>query len=228
MTVFSVSPECLGLGLRAGAIVFHGVRIAIASPELSAEIAEEVRAIRQRFASMAEVRVLPESRKLDEILRTVGVKPRRYPPSTQKLMEYALKRGSLPAVNNFVDAYNLLSLRTRYSLGAHDLDRVALPISLGLLQGNETFRPLGSAQDSSVTAGEFGYVDADQRVICRLDSLQADFSRVTSQTSNIILIIEGTTLHPLQQVEQMFADMIDTIQRHCGGRVGKVVLPGTP
>jgi B3/4 domain len=145
---------------------------------------------------MAEVRSLPELKKLDQILRTVGVNPRRYPPSTQKLMEYALKRESLPAVNNFVDASNLVSLRTRYSLGAHDLDRIALPIGLRLLQGDETFRPLGSSEDSSVTVGEFAYVDAEKRVICRLDSLQADFSKVTSQTANIVLIIEGTTSHP--------------------------------
>src|SRR5262245_19581159 len=119
MTVFSVSPECLDLGLRAGAIVFRGVTIAVASDELRSEIAEEVRILRGRFASMAEVRSLPEFKKLDEILRAVSVKPRRYPPSTQKLIEYALKRQSLPTVNNFVDAYNLVSLRTRYSLGAH-------------------------------------------------------------------------------------------------------------
>jgi DNA/RNA-binding domain of Phe-tRNA-synthetase-like protein len=227
MTVFSVSPECLGLGLRVGAIVFRDVRIAVASDELRAEIAEEVRTVRRRFANMAEVRSLPELKKLDEILRTVGVKPRSYPPSTQKLIEYALKRGSLPAVNNFVDAYNLVSLRTLYSLGAHDLDLVALPIGLRLLQGDETFRPLGSAEDSSVTFGEFAYVDADKRVICRLDSLQADLSKVTSQTANVLLIIEGTTLHPLEQVEQMFADAIGTVQRHCGGRVETVVLPST-
>jgi DNA/RNA-binding domain of Phe-tRNA-synthetase-like protein len=227
MTVFSVSPECLDLGLRAGAIVFRGVSIAVASDELKAQIAEEVRTLRGRFANMSEVRSLPELKKLDEILQKVGVKPRRYPPSTQKLIEYALKRESLPTVNNFVDAYNLVSLRTRYSLGAHDLERVALPIDLRLLRGGETFRPLGSAEDSSVTVGEFAYVDADQRVICRLDSLQADFSKVTLNTADIILIIEGTTSHPLQHIEQMFADTMGTVLRHCGGRVETVVLPSS-
>jgi DNA/RNA-binding domain of Phe-tRNA-synthetase-like protein len=228
MSVFSVSQECLDLGLRAGAIVFREVRIAPASDELRSEVAQEVQDVRQRFASMAEVRSLPELTKLAEILRRVGVKPRAHPPSTQKLIEYTLKRGSLPAVNNFVDAYNLVSLRTRYSLGAHDLDRITLPIELRLLQGDESFRPLGNAEDTSIPRGQFAYVDADHRVICRLDSLQADFSKLTSATSSVLLIIEGTTSHSLEQVEQVFADAIASIQRHSSGLVESIILPSAP
>lgn len=217
MNTFLISQECWDLGLRAGAIVFRDVRVTDASPELRTLIEAEAQQIRHRLTSTANIRSLPELVKHHEILRSVGVKPRSHPPSTQKLLEFALKRGELPSVNNLVDAYNLVSLRTRFSLGAHDLDRIAAPIELRLFKGDESFRPLGSDTNKPVNRGEFGYVDAEHRVICRLDSLQADFSKVTEDTTNVLLIIEGTTAHKAQQLENAFDESMSMIDRFCGG-----------
>ena len=186
-----MSQDCADLGLRAGAFVLEDVQIAEASQELRSQIDDEVQRIRSEFASPAEIRSIAELVKLYEILRSVGVKPRSHPPSTQKLLESAWRRGKLPEVNNLVDAYNLVSLLTRCSLGAHDLDRLAVPVELRLFRGNESFRPLGSREDQQVNRGEFGYVDAENRVICRLDSLQADFSKVTTDTTQALLIVES-------------------------------------
>lgn len=219
MMVFRVAPECRQLGLRAGAIVLCDVQIAEATEELRQETATEVQSVRRQFATPADLHSLPELQKLHEILRGVGVRPRSHPPSTQKLLEFAIQRGSLPRVNNLVDAYNLVSVRTRFSLGAHDLNQLALPVTLRLLRGDERFQALGDREETAVTPGEFAYVDAEQRVICRLDSRQADFSKVTRQTSQALLIIEGTVAHTPAQVDQVVADALSTIPRHCQAHV---------
>jgi DNA/RNA-binding domain of Phe-tRNA-synthetase-like protein len=221
---FVVSEDCVRLGLRAGAVVFHNVRVAPASPELRAEVAREVADVRAQLASPAEVRSAPEVLAFQELLRKVGVNPRREQPSVERLLTYALKRGDLPAINNLVDAYNLVSVRSRCSLGAHDLDRIALPITLRLLTGRESFTPLGSAGVVPVTAGEFGYVDGQDRVLCRLDLLQAELSKVTEQAVNVLLIIEGTAAHPPES--RTFAEAIDVVTRHCGGTAEVIAVPG--
>lgn len=225
MSTFLVSQDCLDLGLRAGAIVLRDVRITHASPELRSQIDDEVETIRRQFNIPAEVRSIPEVVKVHEILRNVGVKPRSHPPSTQKLIEFALKRGTLPAVNNLVDTYNLVSLRTKCSLGAHDLDRIVLPIELRLFRGDESFRPLGSSENRPVNRGEFGYVDAENRVICRLNSLQAEFSKVTPDTVNALLIIEATTAHRPEQLETTFSETTSTVNHYCGGQAEVVAIP---
>ncbi len=217
MSTFLVSQDCLDLGLRAGAIVLRDVQITDATAELRSQIDDEVEKIRSQFASPALVRSIPELVKVHEILRDVGVKPRSHPPSTQKLLEFALKRGTLPAVNNLVDAYNLVSVRTKCSLGAHDLDCIALPVELRLFRGDESFRPLGSSEDRPVNRGEFGYVDAENRVICRLNSLQADFSKVSEYSVNALLIIEATTAHEREQIDLAFSETTVTVGRYCGG-----------
>ncbi len=220
--LFHVSEECARLGLRAGAIVFREVRVAAASTELRAEIAREVQALRARFPSPQDIRSPPEVIGFRDILAKVGVKPRKVQPSIERLIAHVLKRGDLPAINSLVDAYNLVSIRSLCSLGAHDLDRINPPVTLRLLTGQETFTPLGQTTAVPVVAGEFGYVDAANRLLCRLDVLQAEFSKVTGQTVNALLIVEGTSAHSPQVLRQSFTAAIELVTRYCGG-TGEVV-----
>jgi DNA/RNA-binding domain of Phe-tRNA-synthetase-like protein len=222
---FVVAEECLQLGLRAGAVVFRNVHVAAAGPALRATIAQEVQAVRARFSSPGAIRSTPELAGFHEILRTVGVNPRREQPSVERLLTFALKRGDLPAVNSLVDAYNLASLSSSCSLGAHDLDRIRLPVALRLLTGRESFTPLGRGTADPVVPGEYGYVDAADRVLCRLDVLQAEFSKVTDATVNAFLIIEATAAHLPDAVRRAFADVIELVTRHCGGTAEVVAWP---
>jgi DNA/RNA-binding domain of Phe-tRNA-synthetase-like protein len=222
---FIVTEDCVKLGLRAGAVVFRSVRVEPTAANLRGEIAHEVETIRGRFASPADVRSSPDVIRFQEVLRKVGVNPRRDQPSLERLLTFALKRGDLPAINSLVDAYNLVSVRSGCSLGAHDLDHIHLPVSLRLLTGRESFTPLGAAAPVPVNAGEYGYVDAADRLLCRLDVLQADFSKVTTATVNALLIIEGTAEHPPDALRRAFDEAVEQIVRHCGGSAEVVARP---
>jgi DNA/RNA-binding domain of Phe-tRNA-synthetase-like protein len=222
---FTVSQECRNLGLRAGAILLRGVRVAAAVPELRAQIAKEVEAIRARFGGPQAVRSLPEVTAFHELLRKVGVNPRKEQPSVERLLTFAVKRGELPAVNSLVDAYNLASVRSFCSLGAHDMDHIAPPVALRLFTDGESFTPLGRAAPELVSAGEYGYVDGAGRVLCRLDLLQADFSKVTAATVNALLIVEGTVTHDLARLQQAVAEAIELVTRYCGGTAEIVAQP---
>ncbi len=223
--IFSVSEECVRLGLRAGAVVFRNARVGPSGPDLLAEIARECAAVQSRFPTPAAIRSAPAVAAFGEIHRRVGANPRREQPSVERLLAYALKRGTLPAVNSLVDAYNLVSIRSCCSLGAHDLDLIALPVSLRLLTGREPFTPLGSDGPAAVNAGEFGYVDARGSILCRLDVVQADFSKVTADTVNALLIIEATAAHAPADLRKTFADAVELVLRHCGGTAEVAAFP---
>jgi DNA/RNA-binding domain of Phe-tRNA-synthetase-like protein len=223
---FVVSEDCVRLGLRAAAVVFRGLRVGPAGPELRAESVEEARRVQGAFATPAAIRAAVEALGFPDVLRRVGVNPRREQPSVERLLAFALKRGDLPAVNSLVDAYNLVSVRSRCSLGAHDLDRIECPVALRLLTGGEAFTPLGVSEPVPVRAGEYGYVDAAGRVLCRLDLLQAEFSKVTHATANALLIVEGTATHDPQTLRGAVAAAAGAVTRHCGGTAEVVALPG--
>jgi DNA/RNA-binding domain of Phe-tRNA-synthetase-like protein len=222
---FLVTDDCLRLGLRAGAIAFRGIRVGPSSPELLAEISTEAALLSGRFASPAAVRVAPEVVAFQELLRKVGANPRREQNSVERLLTYALKKGSLPTVSSLVDAYNLVSIRTGLSLGAHDLDRITLPVALQVMPTAETFLPLGGAAEATVNAGEYGYVDGLDRVLCRLDVIQADFSKVTTATTQALLIIEGTATHSPIAMRRAFEEAVEQVLRHCGGSAEVLAIP---
>jgi DNA/RNA-binding domain of Phe-tRNA-synthetase-like protein len=223
---FIVSSECYQLGLRAGAIVFRDVRITANRPEpLPEDIARQVQAVRARFAGPGAIRAAAEVASFHEILRRVGVNPRKDQSSVERLLAFALKRGDLPAVNSLVDAYNLVSIRTGCSLGAHDLDRIICPVSLRLFTGRESFTPLGESVATAVVPGEYGYVDAADRVLCRLDVRQAEFSKVTEQTRQVLLIVEGTVAHSPAALQLAVDEVIARVTHCCGGTAEVIVSP---
>jgi DNA/RNA-binding domain of Phe-tRNA-synthetase-like protein len=222
---FAVTKDCIRLGLRAGAITFWGVRVGPAPAELRAEIVRGVQTIRQVFDGLAEARSCPEVMALQALHCRVGVKPRREQSSVERLLGLALKRGELPAINSLVDAYNLISLRSRCSLGAHDLDAITFPVKLTLLTGQESFVPLGETEPVAVVPGEYGYVDAAGRLLCRLDVRQADFSKVTEATRNVLLIVEGTTAQTLDALCRAYDEVIQEVRRWCGGLAQIVASP---
>jgi DNA/RNA-binding domain of Phe-tRNA-synthetase-like protein len=225
MNPLRVTTDCQSLGLRAAGMLLSNVHIEPAADPLRLLIDDTARNIQLEFETLSHIRKLKNLVAVQQILRQVNVKPRQHPPSSQKLMEYAWRRGTLPTVNNLVDCYNLVSLRTQLSLGAHDLDLIACPVQLRLFQGQETFHPLGQTQPRPVVVGEFGYVDAQNRVLCRLDSLQADFSKVTARTRRVLLIIETTASREDQPLYAAIEQLEELLKQHCQAKLDQLILP---
>ena len=223
--VFQVSDACRRLGLRAGAIVFRGIRIGTSAAALKHLIEREILEVKDRFPTPAALRSSPEIVRLHSLFRGVGVNPRRVQPACERLIQMALKRGRLAQINNLVDAYNLMSVRSLCSLGAHDLDTLALPIQLRLLEGDEEFIPMGSHEKEACAAGEFAYVDSASRVICRLDVRQAEFSKITQESDSVLLIIGATTALSFARLEILFSETRELITKYCGGTCRSVHFP---
>ena len=209
--LFHVSEACEQMGLRAGAVVFRNAEILAADAELNELIYKTIKEKNYHKISNAEIKKIPEIERLHEIFRKSGVNPNRYPPSNERLIRSASKTGRIPTINSFVDAYNFISLKTLCTLGAHDMERLSFPISLSLTAGNESFIPLGQNEKLKIDSGEFAYIDAENRIICRMDLLQAEFSKVTDKTENVLLIIEGTDIMDRYYFERVFEETISLI-----------------
>lgn len=215
--VFSVNPSCIDLGLRAAAFVLRGAEVGQSPLALRDLAAAEVERVRTRFADASAIRAAPEIAALHAVFRRIGVSPRRNQPASQRLAQMALSRGVIPEINNLVDAYNVASVRSLCCLGAHDLTRLTPPVTLRLLTGKESFVPLGASEAEPVQAGEFGYVDADNHVLCRLDVMQADQSKISEASSEILVIVEGTSDH-LAVLDAALQEAVELTTRFCGGR----------
>src|SRR5260221_5373203 len=113
---FLVDKDCLQLGLRSSVVIIRGVSITADGPNLRSEILREALAARAKFKDANDIRKMPEVLYFADILRKVGLNPRKNRPSLERLLTSLLKHGDLPKINLLVDAYNLASVRTGCSM----------------------------------------------------------------------------------------------------------------
>ena len=147
----------------------------------------------------------------------IGRSNREYIASPESLRRQFIERGRFPHINMLVDIYNLVSLRTGLALGAHDIDKVDGNVTLKLTTGDEKFIPLGKTEPVRIFPGEYGYVDDGDNVICRMEVLQVEPTKVTLSSGDIFLIVEGNANTNLEYVRKVAETVCAMITMYCGG-----------
>ena len=74
--------------------------------------------------------------------KKLGKDPNRYRPSAEALRRRILKDVELYKINTLVDAINLISLKTGYSIGGFDASLIQGSLELGVGQKNEKFEAI--------------------------------------------------------------------------------------
>lgn len=74
--------------------------------------------------------------------KKLGKDPNRYRPSAEALRRRILKDVELYKINTLVDAINLISLKTGYSIGGFDASLIQGSLELGVGRKNEKFKAI--------------------------------------------------------------------------------------
>lgn len=222
--LLDVNADLLELGLSACALVARGVDNTRTPPELVAyrKQAGQRLAAHWKNRSVSAHPAVAEYHRVHELFGALG-----QPPAPEKLITFVRRRRDFTAAGALVDCYNVVSARTLLSIGAHDLARFDAPITLRRCTDADTFVPLGQAGPVPV-AGEYAYVDASRRVICRLEVLQGEHSKVTPASRDVAFFLQGNRLLPpavLLKGAWLLAEMIRTF---CGGTVELVDFHAGP
>lgn len=130
-----------GVAVRLG-IVTAAVAVAPAGPALAAALDEVVAGLPARLAG-APVSQVPAVAATRHAYRALGKDPARYRPAAEALMRRVAQGKGLYRVNNVVDVNNLISLRTGFSIGTYDLDRLAPPVVFRRAGAGETYHGIG-------------------------------------------------------------------------------------
>ncbi len=111
-------------------------------------------------------------------------------PSGENLIEIFKKKKRLPNINTCVDIYNAVSALTGVSIGAHDISEIEGDVNFKILEKNYKFKPLTGEKKGFAKSNEYGYID-NNGIICRLDIKQSDRTKITSNTSDALIILQG-------------------------------------
>jgi DNA/RNA-binding domain of Phe-tRNA-synthetase-like protein len=213
---FDVSDEVLNLGLRGVYLVVEGLTNMEESPELESLKEETVSRI---LNDLTEAKIEADSvlRAFRDLHDAVKRSNRKNVASPENLLYLLLKNRRLARLNVLVDVYNLVSVRTRLALGAHDVAKVSGNIHLKMTAGNERFWPLGSAEPKPVAAGEYGYIDDANDIICRLEVRQVEKTKITLETTEAFYIVQGNAATDDQYLRSATESLVELTKRFCGG-----------
>ncbi len=213
---FSVTKEVTDLGVKILTARITDIQNSDSNAEFETYKNSELEKIKQQWVNK-KYKDDPALVGFRDLHTKVGRSNREYVASPEALRWLLLERGCFPHVNALVDIYNLISVKTGLALGAHDIDKVQGNITLRLTKGDETFIPLGKVEPVAIFPGEYGYVDDGNNVICRLEVLQVEPTKVTSDSKDIFMIIEGNANTNTEYIRNTAKEVCELIIKYCGG-----------
>lgn len=77
------------------------------------------------------------------VYKRIGKDPSRYRVSSEALIRRALQGKELYRINNVVDVNNIVSIRSCFSVGSYDLDKISGNVSFRVGKNGETYKGIG-------------------------------------------------------------------------------------
>ncbi len=108
-------------------------------------ISDKVQEINQqvKIDEISQMKAIAASRKA---YKACGKDPARYRLSAEALLRRVVKRNEIYQVNNVVDALNLVSISSGYSIGGYDADSIQGDAIFGIGQNNELYEGIGRGE----------------------------------------------------------------------------------
>jgi DNA/RNA-binding domain of Phe-tRNA-synthetase-like protein len=202
-------------GLSAAALIARDVDNARTSPELVAYRTSMGRRLASYWKNRP-VTTHPVIREYHRVHKEFGELSEA--PAPEKLLTYVRRNRDFTASGAVVDCYNIVSARTLLSIGAHDLEQIAFPVTLRQATTLDSFVALGTTEPQFFPH-EYAYVDAQHTIICRADVLQCEQTKATRDSRNIIFLLQGNQYLPGTTLLKGAWLLSELITRLCGGKV---------
>jgi len=155
--------------------------------------------------------ILEEYRKL---YTRVGIKG--HLPPAEHLINIIKNNKRLPNINTLVDSYNLVSVKTFLSIGAHDADHIQGDVTFRLTNGSEKYTPLGENKPIKVSIGEYACMD-EEKILCRMDIKQCNETKITKETKEFIVYVQGNKAVESEYLQKSFEQVCELIKEIGGG-----------
>jgi DNA/RNA-binding domain of Phe-tRNA-synthetase-like protein len=222
---YSISPEIFQMypSYVRGVVIAHQVHNGPSPDELVGMLRQAEESVRARLTieKVAEETRVAAWR---EAYRKFGAKPSEFRSSVEAMARRALRNEPLPSINALVDIGNLLSLRHLMPVGSHAIDLLKGDISLRLATGAEEFVAFGTTEMEHPLPGEVIFAEGNTVLTRRWTWRQAQHTLTLPETTAIEFNVDGLPPVPRAEVNQACAEVVELVQRFCGGRARVEVL----
>lgn len=210
-------------GLNIGVLSVKGINNKEAKPQIMELIKKEETRVKSKF-NIATLSENPKIAAWRKAYSSFGAKPKKYKCSVENLYRMILDDIELKPINTIVDLYNYISIKHTIPVGGDNADKVEGDIVLTFAKGDEKFEQLNSKEIKHPKEGEVIYRD-DKEVLCRRwNWRECDKSKMTEDTENVTLVIEGLPPFTKEEINKILDEMQELVSKYCGGEAKKFLL----
>ena len=169
---------------------FSAIQCKVRNSPYNEELWQQITEFSEIFASettLNAINKLPNIFETREVYKKLGKDPNRYRPSAEALCRRIVKGIPLYQINTLVDLINLVSLKTGYSIGGFDVDKVEGDVMLGVGKADEKFEAIGrgmlNIEGLPVYRDDIGAIGTP--------TSDEERTKITPETTNLLMIING-------------------------------------
>lgn len=207
-------------GLRVLVVHINGVRVEREKVKLQQFKETVIEEIKQKY-DLVTVKDVPIFRAYRDFFWRIGTDPTKNRPAAEALIRRVLVGKPLPTINTLVDAYNLASIRSCIAMGAFDIGKLVGDLVLRFAQEEEKFLGIGMDEPIELKGNELVVSDAE-KLIAIYPYRDADETKVTLATKNVLLLICGAPGIEEKILEDAAQTAIEHVTKFCGGE-GRIV-----
>lgn len=186
--------------------------------ELKRTVYAEVKA---RYGDVETLKDNPVVRAYRDFYWKLDIDPTKTRPSGEALLRRVLHGNELPTISTAVDAYNLASMKTIIPISGFDMERLNPPLNVRFAEKGEEFTGIGMDKPILLTDKILVLADS-KRVLCIYPHRDADYTKITEKTKNVLIAGYGVPGISAQQLEEAVKTALEYIQVACGGEIQTV------
>ncbi|KKQ02202.1 MAG: Lysine-tRNA ligase [Candidatus Roizmanbacteria bacterium GW2011_GWA2_36_23] len=201
--------------ITVGIAIIKKVSISPASIELKNRIDQFIN--EQTNLTNDIISSYPEALSYRKLYKETGIDWHSRRPSPEALLRRIATKKGLYSVNNCVDAYNLVVMRNKVSVGAFDLDKIIFPTILRFPKKDEEILLLGDKEPTKYKETEIAYFDQKGGYNIDFNYRDSQLTAISNETKNVLLNVDGVYEIGRNLVEKTLKESIEEIIKYCGG-----------
>lgn len=181
------------------------VELKIQDEELWKQIQNKITEI-TRTLKIDKISQLPAISASRKAYKACGKDPARYRLSAEALLRRVVNRNELYQINNVVDALNLVSITTGFSIGGYDADKIKGKIEFGIGNTDEFYSGIGRGELNI----EFLPVFRDELGAFGSPTSDSERTSVTMETKRfLMIIIDFSSSDELERATEMAKNLLE-------------------
>jgi DNA/RNA-binding domain of Phe-tRNA-synthetase-like protein len=193
---------------RLGLVLINNIIVSPAEENLETLVKTTIRQTESKFV-ISDINKMPAIESTRNAYKLAGNDPSRYRPSAESLLRRIVKKMGLNSINNIVDLLNIISIKTGFSIGGYDFDKIEGNIEFGIGRKSEHYIGIGRG----ILNIDYLPVLRDNKGAFGNPTSDSERTMINSNTNNILFVFYDFGKHDF--LKPILEYTSELVKYHC-------------